>query len=184
MRALNLLIASSITLLIAGVSCTEADDMNAGPGGIGGGGTGGGTSGGGAGTAGSGGSTLVDRDAGVQADRDASSDASVPTACELIDQAFETFVAANRSCNADSDCQMIGDCSPNVDWRAINVSAAEQGYALMFARCGYAGADGPTYAARCESGVCVEGERNGECGGPLPDAGPHDAGADDAGNGG
>jgi hypothetical protein len=179
MRALNLLFASSIAVLIAGVGC-DGDDSSDGPGVVTDGGSWGGPPRGTAGQSGSGGSTPVDRDAG---DRDASSDASVPTACELKTQAFEAFVASNRSCNADSDCQMIGDCEGNVDWRAINVSAAQQGYALMADRCYPIGSDGPLYIARCQSGACVQGEASSECGAPLPspDAGVDAGDAGDAG---
>ena len=127
-----------------------------------------------AGKGGSGGSTPDDRDAAPPPERDASSDASAPTACELKDQALEAVVAANRSCSQDSDCQMIGDCGRNIDWRAVNASAAQEGYTLMNARCYPAGADGPMYIARCQSGVCVA-EESGLCGAPPP---PPDAGVD------
>lgn len=181
MRALHLLFASSIAVLLAGVSCGEDDSFD----GLSfTGGSGGGLARGTAGNGGSGGATPDERDAAPPPDRDAASDASVPSACELKDQAFEAFVAANRSCNANSECQMIGDCGGEIDWRAVNVSAAQQGYALMLDRCYPTGADGPLYTARCENSVCVVGEESGVCGAPLP---PPDAGVDasaDASNGG
>lgn len=186
MRALHSLFAASIAVLMIGVGCGDDTD---GAGVVTDGGSGGGPARGTAGNGGSGGSTPDDRDAAVKDDHDAGAtdhDAGGPTACELKDQALETFVAANRSCNVDSDCQMIGDCGGNIDWRAVNVSAAEQGYALMNARCYPNGADGPLYVARCQSGVCVS-EESGVCGAPPPDAGLDaglDAGAGDAGDGG
>jgi hypothetical protein len=164
MRALNLVFVSSIGVLIAGAGCDSENGDSNGPNG-GTAGTAG--TGGTAGTAGTGGSGGDEPDAEAPPpEPDASSDAGAPpTACELIEQAFETFLAASRSCSDDSDCRIIGDCGPNVDWRAINESAAAQGYNLMEARCGVRGFDGPEHAARCQSGVCVVGEENGYCGG-------------------
>jgi hypothetical protein len=162
MKATSLLLASSLALLCAGIGCD--DDVSDGDGRPGGTGGVGGSAGGG-GVAGSGGSAgSGDRDAEAPIEPDASTDGGSPTACQLIDQAFEAFLAANRGCDEDADCRIIGDCEPNVDWRAINESAADQGYSLMAARCGDRGADGPTYAARCDDGVCALGEENGVCG--------------------
>jgi hypothetical protein len=92
-------------------------------------------------------------------------DASGPSVCETAQQAFEGFVAANRSCSVSSDCTIIGDCSPNADFRAIRVDAAATGYALMVQRCAST-SDGPTYAAICQDGECVLGAENGCCGCP------------------
>jgi hypothetical protein len=90
--------------------------------------------------------------------------------CARNNRAFTHFLSENLGCSEDSDCTMIGDCEPNADWRAINVTAAGMGYALMLERCAGT-SDGPTYAARCQNGQCVEGEQNGCCGCGLIDAG-------------
>lgn len=101
---------------------------------------------------------------------DAGADGGGLSACERADRAFRDFVADNGSCERSSDCTIIGDCGPNADFTAINVAAAAEGYALMEARCDGT-FDGPTFAARCEGGVCALGPENGCCGCPS-DAGP------------
>lgn len=176
MRVLGLLFASTLALLCAGVGC--GDDHSPSVGGAGDAGLGGGhgtSDPGGGGTGGNGG----ERDAEAPPP-DAASDASSPSACELIDQAFAAFLAANRSCAAD-DCRSIGDCSPNADWRAVTASAAAQGYALMQARCNVFVHDGPEYGAQCEDGLCVLGEEVRECGLPF-DAGVNEPDASDPGD--
>lgn len=95
-----------------------------------------------------------------------------PLYCSLIEQAFESFVALNRGCNQDEDCTIIGDCGPNVDWRAVNITAEERGYALMEQRCSLVGWDGPIYGAICEQGQCAIGTQHiATCGAPSADGG-------------
>lgn len=191
MRASRFLFASSITLLLAGIGCDDdyrgVGNGQSGDGGIGGGSAGdGGTAG--TGAAGSGGSGDSDeRDAEAPyAEPDATVDAD-PGNCELSRQAFASFLAANRACDEDSDCRVIGDCGPNADWRAVHAEAAEEGYALMLARCSAGSFDGPEYAARCDDGQCVLGEQIGVCGNfdgrvGAPDAStPSDASVGDGG---
>ena len=100
---------------------------------------------------------------------DAGADGGGLSACERAARVFRDFVADNGSCERSADCTIIGDCGPNADFTAINVAAAAEGYALMEARCD-ATFDGPTFAARCEGGVCALGPENGCCGCPS-DAG-------------
>lgn len=84
---------------------------------------------------------------------DAALDASVDV-CEQAYVAFSEFLEQHQSCDTDDECAVIGDCGPNADFTAIRADAAEQGYALMSARC--AGAyDGPVYFARCTDGMCA-----------------------------
>jgi hypothetical protein len=174
MRALSFLFVSSVAVLFAGIGCD--DETGDGPvGGAGDAGRGGGDGvgpGGTAGTSGSGGGGGSDEpDAEAPyAEPDAAIDAD-PANCELSRQAFASFLAANRDCDEDSDCSVIGDCGPNADWRAVNAEAAAEGYALMQARCSAGTFDGPEYAARCDDGQCVLGEEVGVCGGPPDDGG-------------
>ena len=100
---------------------------------------------------------------------DAGADGGGLSACERAARVFRDFVADNGICERSADCTIIGDCGPNADFTAINVAAAAEGYALMEARCD-ATFDGPTFAARCEGGVCALGPENGCCGCPS-DAG-------------
>lgn len=97
-------------------------------------------------------------DASVDAPGDSGSgdagDGSMLEMCERADMAFRAFLAAHQACSADDECAIIGDCSPNADFKAIRSDAAEEGYALMRARCGSAH-DGPVYTAYCDDGTCA-----------------------------
>lgn len=189
MRAFKFIFASSIAVLFAGIGCD--DDVSDGDGRPGGGGGVGGSAGAGA-VAGTGGNASTGGSAGSD-ERDAEAPYAEPDAeidadpgnCELSREAFASFLAANRDCDEDSDCRVIGDCGPNADWRAINAAAAEEGYALMLARCSAGTFDGPEYAPRCDDGQCVLGEQSGVCGndgGVAADAStPSDASLGDGG---
>jgi hypothetical protein len=99
--------------------------------------------------------------------------------CMRADEAFQSFLTQHQNCEHDTDCAIIGDCSPNADFRSINASYADQGYELMQARC-TATYDGPVYNPRCVEGRCDMQEDPHTCCGCPADG--EDAGhEDDAG---
>lgn len=96
--------------------------------------------------------------------------------CEARSEAFEEFVAEHRACTADPDCEVIGDCGPNADFRAVRADSANEARALQVARCGQT-FDGPVYRAVCTSGQCSLQMRTDTCCGCVPE----DAGIGDGG---
>lgn len=83
-------------------------------------------------------------------------------ACVARDKEFDAFLQANQACTRDDECAVIGDCSPNADFRAVRKEVADEAYKLMQARCGGA-ADGPVYDAECSAGTCELTESSEPC---------------------
>ncbi|RLB57468.1 MAG: hypothetical protein DRJ42_00025 [Deltaproteobacteria bacterium] len=115
-------------------------------------------------------------------DSDGGTDSAVDSSGEMCDEAndaFTSFVAANRACDTAGDCVIIGDCGPNADFTAIRREAAEEGRRLMSMRC-YGTFDGPTYSAGCEGGACVTVPTGMYCGmaAPIDSGMDADAGVD------
>jgi len=127
----------------------------------------------------------VQHDAALDGSTDASVDALIDAThedagCMNANAAFSAFVAANRSCQQNDDCTIIGDCGPNADFTAIRWEAASEGMRLMAARCEGAW-DGPFFRAVCNAGSCTAVEvdiSEGCCGCQLPE----DAGSGDSGS--
>jgi len=117
------------------------------------------------------------------ASEEADSSPTEPSASEQ----FESYLAANLSCESDADCVIIGDCGPNADFRAVRADAAEEAYRLMWMR--EVGTwDGPEYEAVCGGDNLCTIERSmyycGGYGGPIRPLDDGGAGGDAEADGG
>jgi len=92
-------------------------------------------------------------------------------ACAAKEKAYDDFLEAHSACSVDADCDVVGDCGPNADFRAVAASDAREAYDLARARCDTA-YDGPVFDPRCKQGRCALEERTDTCCGcPPADAG-------------
>src|SRR5687768_1648572 len=68
-------------------------------------------------------------DSGPDSGPDAGPDAWVDP-CEPHRETMHEFLGANRDCEVDSDCVIVGDCSGGFGFYAVNVAAQAEGEAL------------------------------------------------------
>lgn len=91
--------------------------------------------------------------------------------CAKNQKAYQDFVQSHRTCSADSDCTLIGDCGPHL-FDVVRTDAATEAARLQSETCAW-GFDGPLYDAVCSAGTCTLRETGRQCGAPFPlDAGP------------